>query len=65
MPVLGDIPVLGQLFKTTSISDRKVELIVTLTPHIIYDRSDADFYTQEFRNVIGWELAPPPIMVSF
>ncbi|WP_318496503.1 type II secretion system secretin GspD [Photobacterium leiognathi] len=63
VPLLGDIPVLGQLFKSTSLKDRKTELIVTLTPHIIYDRADADFYTKEFQNVIGWKLAPPPIDV--
>ncbi|MBY5947382.1 type II secretion system secretin GspD [Photobacterium rosenbergii] len=61
VPFFGDIPVLGQLFKTTSIQDRKTELVVTLTPHIIYNRTDADFYTQEFRNLFGWDLVTPQI----
>ena len=59
VPVLGDLPLLGQLFKSTSIVDRKTELVVIITPHIIYDKADADFYTQEFRNVLGWELTQP------
>ncbi|MBC7002108.1 hypothetical protein BIZ37_06040 [Photobacterium sp. BZF1] len=61
VPFFGDIPVLGHMFKSTSIQDRKTELVVTLTPHIIYNRSDADFYTQEFRNLFGWDLVTPQI----
>jgi len=37
VPLLGDIPVLGWLFKHTSISKNKTNLIVFLTPHIIKD----------------------------
>ncbi len=35
VPLLGDIPVLGWLFKQKSISKNKTNLIVFLTPHII------------------------------
>ena len=38
VPLLGDLPVLGNLFKTTSKSDAKTELIVFLTPRILDDR---------------------------
>ena len=41
VPLLGDIPVLGYLFKTTSKSMQKDELLVFLTPHIV-TRSDID-----------------------
>ena len=41
VPLLGDIPVLGYLFKTKSKSMQKDELMVFLTPHII-NRSDLD-----------------------
>jgi general secretion pathway protein D len=37
VPWLGDIPVLGWLFKTTGDSIRKRNLLVFLTPHIIRD----------------------------
>ncbi|MGD0282618.1 MAG: type II secretion system secretin GspD [Dissulfurispiraceae bacterium] len=35
MPVLGDIPILGWLFKTRSVTKDKTNLIVFLNPHII------------------------------
>jgi general secretion pathway protein D len=35
IPFLGDIPVLGNLFKRQQRSDSKTELIIFLTPHII------------------------------
>ncbi|MES2900527.1 MAG: type IV pilus secretin PilQ [Pseudomonadota bacterium] len=38
VPFLGDIPVLGNLFKTTSRSNRKSELLVFITPKIVADR---------------------------
>jgi general secretion pathway protein D len=35
MPFLGDIPLLGWLFKTKSVTKNKTNLIVFLNPHII------------------------------
>jgi general secretion pathway protein D len=35
IPILGDIPLLGQLFKFTAKSNEKNELLIFLTPHII------------------------------
>jgi general secretion pathway protein D len=35
VPLLGDIPFLGNLFKYTSTSDNKTELLIFLTPHIV------------------------------
>jgi general secretion pathway protein D len=40
VPWLGDIPVLGWLFKTTNDSVRKTNLLIFLTPHIIRSRAD-------------------------
>ncbi len=39
VPILGDIPVLGWLFKNSSISTSKVDLIIFITPHIITKHS--------------------------
>ncbi len=36
MPVLGDLPVLGQLFKSRSFQKSKDELVVVVTPHIVH-----------------------------
>lgn len=37
VPVLGDIPVVGNLFKTTSEDNSKRELIIFVTPRIVHD----------------------------
>jgi type IV pilus assembly protein PilQ len=41
VPVLGDIPYLGNLFKTTSRTLNKTELLIFLTPKVVSDRSAA------------------------
>ena len=41
VPLLGDVPVLGYLFKNTVRSTGKTELLVFLTPRIITDRTAA------------------------
>ncbi len=35
VPLLGDIPMFGNLFKTTSKANTKLELIIFLTPRIV------------------------------
>jgi general secretion pathway protein D len=35
VPILGDIPILGQLFKASTKSTSKTELLIFLTPHIV------------------------------
>ena len=42
VPILGDIPFLGELFKKTADSSKRTELIVLITPHIISDPVEAD-----------------------
>lgn len=37
VPLLGDIPLLGWLFKSKSLKKKKTNLIVFLTPHIVKD----------------------------
>jgi general secretion pathway protein D len=41
-PVLGDIPLLGILFRNTTKKKTKVNLLVFLTPHIIHEARDVD-----------------------
>jgi len=42
IPFLGDIPILGYLFKYTERSKQKTNLLVLLTPYIIEDQLDID-----------------------
>ena len=38
VPLFGDIPVLGNLFKNTAKTDQKTELLVFITPKIVTER---------------------------
>ncbi len=40
VPLLGDIPLLGNLFKTTTRATSKTELLIFLTPHILDSRGN-------------------------
>lgn len=40
IPILGDIPVLGNLFKHKQKSDSKTELLIFLTPHIVQNPTE-------------------------
>ena len=44
VPVLGQIPVLGALFRTDSVQEDRTELMVMVTPYVIADHEE------------GWEL---------
>ncbi len=49
VPLLADIPLLGNLFKTTSERIDRTELLVLLTPRVVRDLQDARDVTQELR----------------
>ena len=40
VPILGDVPVLGWLFKSSKIEKKKINLVVFLTPKIIRSKSN-------------------------
>jgi len=40
VPVLGDLPLLGALFRTSDVQKRKKNLLLVLTPHVIRDQED-------------------------
>ena len=35
IPILGDIPILGQLFRSSEIRQRRTELLILITPHLV------------------------------
>jgi general secretion pathway protein D len=49
IPVVSEIPILGNLFKTTSDVVRRTELLVLLTPRVVRDRYDARAMTEDLR----------------
>ena len=50
IPLLGDIPYLGALFGSTSISSQRTELIILLTPTVIRNSAEAQGASTELRN---------------
>jgi general secretion pathway protein D len=68
MPLLGDIPVLGWLFKSKNVSRDKTNLLVFLSPHIVKDADDLSKITEEKHRefVVREKLyAPDEIIVKF
>jgi len=53
VPLLGDIPILGWLFKSKSTSREKTNLYVFLTPHIVRTQKDAAGLYQGKRETMG------------
>ncbi len=43
VPILGDIPILGALFRSTEQDNQRREVIVLLTPEILDDSGDSAF----------------------
>jgi len=53
VPFLGDIPGLGWLFKSTTKSRKKTNLMILLTPHIIKDATDLAAVSKGQRVIFG------------
>ncbi|MDC3379224.1 hypothetical protein OAX78_02975 [Planctomycetota bacterium] len=47
IPVLMDIPILGSLFRTTSVQPFKAELLIFITPRVLETEEDADDMSEE------------------
>ncbi len=61
VPCFGAVPLIGELFKSTQNSTRKVNLMVFLRPRIIHSESDMQTITQEkYLNIKGLYEKPGP-----
>jgi general secretion pathway protein D len=50
IPLLGDIPILGWLFRNSSLIKRRVNLMIFLTPHIVHGADDlASIYQKKLQ----------------
>ncbi|MBY3328762.1 type II secretion system secretin GspD [Rhizobium laguerreae] len=59
VPVLGDIPLLGNAFKSKNNSNVRTELIILLTPRVVHDAQQARDATEEYRNRLGFGAGSP------
>ncbi|RPH50432.1 MAG: type II secretion system protein GspD [Desulfobacteraceae bacterium] len=53
VPLFGDIPFLGWLFKANTVTREKTNLYVFLTPHIVRTQKDAGKLYEEKKNSMG------------
>ena len=56
VPILGDIPLLGMLFKHKTTNDEKKELLIFMTPHIVHDPRELAMMTDSERGKM--QIAP-------
>ncbi|RZV58365.1 MAG: type II secretion system protein GspD [Candidatus Brocadia sp. BROELEC01] len=57
VPLLGDIPLVGNLFKATSIKNVRRELLMLITPYIANNAEEADVLTNAFQKKLK-EIEP-------
>lgn len=50
VPILQDLPAVGSLFRSTSRTKNRTELIVLITPHVARNAAETLQITKEFRN---------------
>jgi general secretion pathway protein D len=63
IPILMDIPYLGALFGVRTVSNKRTELIVLITPHVVRDRNSARAVTEELRGKLPLLTGPLPTKV--
>jgi len=61
IPLLEDIPTMGDAFAHTSKTGQRTELIIFIRPQIIRDGTDAHFVAEELRSKLGGTLSPRPL----
>jgi general secretion pathway protein D len=64
IPLLGDLPVLGNLFKHTSKDDQKTTLFIFLTPHIIDKPEKLLNITSRYNQLLESKLTPDSLKAS-
>jgi general secretion pathway protein D len=58
VPLVGDIPVLGNLFKSKDDEITRTELLIAITPHIVSDPRQIRSIADEFRDRMNFTSRP-------
>lgn len=58
VPVLGDVPVVGNLFKSKTDEIRRTELLIAITPRVVKDVHALRGITSEFRDKLNFSTRP-------
>jgi hypothetical protein len=57
VPLISDIPLIGDLFRYDSVGEERRELLIILTPRIVYGKLDSDLVKQIESSRMSWILA--------
>ncbi len=57
VPIIGDIPLIGSLFRYDSVGEQRREVLIILTPRIIYNKTDSDLVKQIESSRMSWILS--------
>ena len=57
VPILADVPLLGNLFRYDAVSTRRAELLIVMTPHIVRNRFEAEMIKEVESARMDWCLA--------
>ena len=57
VPIIADIPLIGDLFRYDSVAEERRELLIILTPQIIYNKLDSDLVKQIESSRMSWILS--------
>jgi general secretion pathway protein D len=60
VPILGDLPIIGGLFRSTEKATNKTELMVFLTPRIVRNPAQAELLTDDQRRNLHVPIPPSP-----
>jgi general secretion pathway protein D len=63
IPIIGDIPLIGNAFKSKDNQVTKTELIIVITPHLMLNLNEARLVTDEYRRELT-SFSPPILKPS-
>ncbi len=58
IPLAGDIPLVGNLFKNKDDEIARTELMIAITPHIVRDQAQTGMIAAEFRDRLNFNTRP-------
>jgi general secretion pathway protein D len=58
VPLLGDVPVLGNMFKNKTDTIERTELLIAITPQVVKDNSQLGLIASEFRDRMNFDTRP-------
>jgi general secretion pathway protein D len=58
VPLIGDVPLIGNMFKNKTDTIERTELLIAITPQVIKDNSQLGLIASEFRDRMNFDTRP-------